>query len=120
MRFAAGLGIAAFALIATTGTGYAQVDPFAREIETKYIFGFTQGSGIGLEGENEFSADTVARMGKSGSRYFGSETKLEYEFTPNQYIQIEFGPFISGHSINNIAGLNNLNQATLGGFFGEL
>src|SRR5512147_2340868 len=34
-----------------------------RDVETKYIFGFTEGSGIGLEGEKEFSIDTVARIG---------------------------------------------------------
>ena len=28
------------------------------EIETKYIFGFTTGSGIGIEGEKEFTIDT--------------------------------------------------------------
>src|SRR5580765_5621012 len=50
------------------------------EIETKYIFGFTEGSGIGLEGEKEFSLETVARIGKAGGRYWASETKLEYEF----------------------------------------
>jgi len=26
-----------------------------RDVETKYIFGFTEGSGVGLEGEKEFS-----------------------------------------------------------------
>ena len=33
-----------------------------RELETKYIFGFTTGSGIGLEGEKEFTIDTVGRI----------------------------------------------------------
>jgi hypothetical protein len=91
-----------------------------RDIETKYIFGFTEGSGIGLEGEKEFSVDTVTRMGKGGGRYWASETKLEFEFTPNQYIQLEFGPFISGHSIRNVAGLTDLSQVAFGGFFGEI
>ena len=62
------------------------------EIETKYIFGFTEGSGIGLEGEKEFSPETVINFGKRDGRYAVSETKFEYEFTPNQYIQIELGP----------------------------
>jgi hypothetical protein len=91
-----------------------------REIETKYIFGFTEGSGVGLEGEKEFSVETEARLGKSGGRYFGSESKLEFEFTPNQYIQLEFGPFLSGHSISNVRDLDDRNQFGLGGFFGEI
>ena len=34
-----------------------------KDIETKYIFGFTEGSGIGIEGEKEVSVDTVGRFG---------------------------------------------------------
>jgi hypothetical protein len=94
--------------------------PNWREIETKYIFGFTSGSGVGLEGEKEFSIDTAARMGKSGGRYFGSESKLEYEFTPNQYIQLEFGPFVSAHNIANVTDLDDRRQIGFGGFFGEV
>lgn len=55
-----------------------------REIETKYIFGFTTGSGIGLEGEKEFTTDTIGRFGKRGGRYSATETKYEFEFTPSQ------------------------------------
>ena len=47
-----------------------------RDVETKYVFGFTEGSGIGLEGEKEFSVDTEARIGKRDGRYQASETKL--------------------------------------------
>lgn len=91
-----------------------------REIETKYIFGFTEGSGVGLEGEKEFSVDTDARIGKSGGRYFASESKLEFEFTPNQYIQLEFGPLVSAHSISNVRDLDDRQQLGVGGFFGEI
>src|SRR5690348_4005386 len=93
---------------------------FAREIETKYVFGFTEGSGIGLEGEKEFSFDTEARIGKSGGHYWGSESKLEYEFTPNQFVQFEFGPFISAHSIHGVTDLDDRDQIAFGGFFGEI
>lgn len=95
-------------------------DPYLRDIETKYIFGFTEGSGIGLEGEKEFVLDTVARMGKQGSRYWGSESKVEYELTPNQYVQFELGPFVSAHYIKNVSDLDNRNQLAIGGFFGEI
>ncbi len=91
-----------------------------REIETKYVFGFTEGSGIGLEGEKEFSVDTQARMGKGGSQYWGSETKLEFEFTPNQYVQFELGPFVSAHKISNVDGLDERSQVAFGGLFGEV
>jgi hypothetical protein len=113
--------IAAFFFTTISFTAYAQdSDPFLREIETKYVFGFTEGSGIGLEGEKEFSLDTEARLGKKGGHYWGSESKLEFEFTPSQYIQFEFGPFISAHRIKDVTDLDNRNAVEFGGIFGEL
>src|SRR3954452_8975384 len=90
------------------------------EIETKYIFGFTTGSGIGLEGEKEFSVDTIGRFGKRDGRYGATETKYEFEFTPNQFIQIEFGALGSTHSIGGVTDLDNRNQVALAGAFAEL
>lgn len=112
---------AACVLVALSGAASAQsANANWREIETKYIFGFTGGSGIGLEGEKEFVVDTQARIGKSGGRYFASESKLEFEFTPNQYIQLEFGPFVSAHNISNVPDRDDRRQFGLGGFFGEI
>ena len=91
-----------------------------RDVETKYIFGFTEGSGIGLEGEKEFSWESVARFGKADGRYWASETKLEYEFTPNQYVQFELGPLVSTHNIKNVTDFENRSQVAFGGFFGEI
>ena len=56
------------------------------EIETKYIFGFTTGSGIGIEGEKEFTIDSIGRFGKRDGHYAATETKYEYEFTPSQFV----------------------------------
>ena len=105
-------------LMATTGAK-AQDTGVYREIETKYIFGFTEGSGIGLEGEKEVSTETVAGFGKRDGRYGVSETELEYEFTPNQYVQIELGPLMSTYNISNVTGLDNRNQLKFDGFFTE-
>ena len=90
------------------------------EIETKYIFGFTTGSGIGLEGEKEFSPETIINFGKRDGRYAVSETKFEYEFTPNQYIQIELGPIASYYDVRNVTGLDDMNAVKWNGFFAEL
>ena len=84
-----------------------------KEIETKYIFGFTTGSGIGLEGEKEFTIDTMGRFGKRDGRYNATETKYEFEFTPSQLVQIEFGALGSTH---NIAGVTDLDDRKPGAF----
>jgi hypothetical protein len=94
--------------------------PVFRDVETKYIFGFTEGSGIGLEGEKEFSLDTEAKIGKRDGHYWASETKFEYEFTPNQYVQFELGPFMSIDSIHNVTGFDDQSQVGFGGVFGEI
>src|SRR5215475_13941196 len=91
-----------------------------QDVETEYIFGFTEGWGVGLEDEKEFELDTVARFGKADGRYSASQTKLEYEFTPNQYVQFELGPLVSTHYIKNVTDLDNRNQIAFGGFFGEM
>jgi hypothetical protein len=90
-----------------------------REIETKYIFGFTIGSGIGLEGEKEFTVDSIGRFGKRDGSYAATETKYEFEFTPSQFIQIEFGAIGSTHNIGGATGLDDRNQVALGGAFAE-
>ena len=107
-------------LIALSNPGAARAQDGFYEVETKYIFGFTEGSGIGLEGEKEFSTETVARIGKADGRYCASETKLEYEFTPNQYVQFELGPLVSTHKIKNVTDLDNRNDVAMSGFFGEV
>jgi hypothetical protein len=108
------------ALIALSDTYSACAQDGFYEVETKYIFGFTEGSGVGLEGEKEFSAESIARIGKADGRYWASETKLEYEFTPNQYVQFELGPLVSAHVIKNVTDLENRNNLAMSGFFGEV
>ncbi|HKA70519.1 MAG TPA: hypothetical protein VKE26_01870 [Xanthobacteraceae bacterium] len=89
------------------------------EIETKYIFGFTEGSGVGLEGEKELSSDTIARFGKRDGQYAATETKWEFEYTPNQYVQLELGPLTASHYIRDVTDLDNRNTFRPSGFFGE-
>ena len=51
--------VGAFALLWLGGAARAEEAESWKEIETKYIFGFTTGSGIGLEGEKEFTPGMV-------------------------------------------------------------
>ena len=113
--------IAALFFVANCFGAHAQDAPAVyRDVETKYIFGITVGSGIGLEGEREFSPVTVMRFGKRDGRYQAGETKLEYEFTPNQYVQFELGPMVSWHNIKGVTDLDDRKQSEFSGFFGEI
>jgi hypothetical protein len=115
--------IAIFAIVFLlwcSGAARAEDASSWHDIETKYIFGFTIGSGIGLEGEKEFTVDSIARFGKRDGHYAASETKYEFEFTPTQFIQIEFGALGSTHNIGGVSGLDDRNQVAASGAFAEL
>ena len=101
------------------GVGRAEDASSWRDIETKYIFGFTTGSGIGLEGEKEFTTDTIGRFGKRDGHYAATETKYEFEFTPSQFIQIEFGALGSTHNIGSVTDFDDRNQVAVSGAFAE-
>ena len=88
-----------------------------KDIETKYIFGFTTGSGIGLEGEKEFTVDAIGRFAKRDGHYAATETKYEFEFSPSQFIQIEFGALGSTHNIGGVTDLDDRRQVALSGAF---
>ena len=120
VRCACGALLAALSFIVFNAAHAQDAAPFFRDIETKYVFGFTEGSGIGLEGEREVSLESTAKIGKRDGRYFAGESKLEYEFTPNQYVQFEFGPMVSVHNIKDVTDLDNRNQAAFSGAFGEV
>ena len=108
------------ALFGCADNARAQDTSTWKDIETKYIFGFTTGSGIGLEGEKEFTLDAAGRFGKRDGHYAATETKYEFEFTPTQFIQIEFGALGSTHNIGGVADLDDRRQVALSGAFAEL
>jgi hypothetical protein len=114
MTFAAGLTLSSARHVR------AYDDSAFREIETKYIFGFTEGSSIGLQGEKEFSSETVTALGKRDGRFFATQTKLEFEHTPTQFVQVEFGALAASHDIENVTGLDDRRSVSFGGLFGEL
>lgn len=111
---------AAAALVLTNPvSAIAQSDSAFHELETKYLFGsFTIGSSTGIEGEKAIEPDTRANFGKRGGRYGVTETELEFEYTPNQYVELELGPTISYYNINGVSGLADRNMGTVNGFVG--
>lgn len=115
----ASFATAATTLILTFAAQAQDADSF-HEIETKYIFGnFTVGSSTGIEGEKAFEPETEAGFGKRGGHYAASQTTLEYEFTPTQYMQIELGPTVSYYNIGGVPGLDDRNIAAINGFEAE-
>jgi hypothetical protein len=119
-RHAAAALLACTSLLGVAGNARADDASTWLEIETKYIFGFTTGSGIGIEGEREFTVDSIGRFGKRDGHYAATETKYEYEFTPSQFVQIEFGALGSTHDVGAMSDLDSRNAAGFAGGFAEL
>lgn len=88
--------------------------------ETRDIFGFTDGSGVGNAGDKEIELDTEARFGKRDGRYAAADSKLSFEYTPNRSVQVAFGPFLSAYSVSGVTGLDDRHRATFGGLGGEI
>jgi len=115
-----GCGCAAALVMANANSADAQDAGAFHEIETKYIFGnFTVGSAIGIEGEKAIEPDTQANFGKRGGRYAVTQTELEFEYTPTQFMQIELGPTVSYYNIHGVPGLDDRNTGGVNGFEAE-
>jgi hypothetical protein len=95
----------------------AQDDAAFHELETKYIFGsFTVGSSTGIEGEKSFESENLISLGKRSGRYGALQSVFEFEYTPNQFMQVEFGPIVSAYDIRGVPGLDDRSSAGIGGF----
>src|ERR1039458_6228043 len=83
----------------------AAIDPF-HELETKYIFGFTEGSDIEAEGEKAIEFETTAAFGMRGGSFSAIEQEVEFENTPTQFFQYELSAHGLLQSVNNVDGLD--------------
>lgn len=90
-----------------------------REIETKYLFGFTTGSDIGLEGEKEVSFETEVNVGKHSGDYAALLHRLEFEYTPTQFLQVELSALATSLRIKDVPSLENRNESDFAGLSAE-
>ena len=75
---------------AAASAQYATPDSF-RELESKYIFGFTVGSDIGPEGERALELTAGAAFQKRTGSFGALEQEVELEYNPTDSFQIEPG-----------------------------
>jgi len=59
------------------------------EIETKNLFGFTEGSDIDMPGEKELEWETQTAARKRDGKYFTAEHHFAYGFNPNDRMHFE-------------------------------
>jgi hypothetical protein len=94
-------------------------DPF-HELESKYLFGFTEGSDIGEQGERSVEFENTAAFAKRGGRYSAVEQEIEYESVPTQNFGYELSAHAMTHDIKNVDGLGDLSGVNFSGLSTEL
>lgn len=94
-------------------------DPY-HELETKYLFGFTEGADIGAEGEQSVEFETTTQFGRRGGHYATVEQEIEYEGVPSQYFGFELSAHTFGYSIGGVQGLTDASGLNVSGLSAEL
>jgi hypothetical protein len=85
------------------------------ELESKYIFGFTEGSDIGFEGERAIVSNSNLFFQRRHGSYNALEEEIEYETNPTPDLQLE--PTVHGvyHQVQGIDGFANFTGVNFGG-----
>ncbi|HEX4645665.1 MAG TPA: hypothetical protein VH598_08650, partial [Verrucomicrobiae bacterium] len=99
---------------AAASAQYATPDSF-RELESKYIFGFTTGSDIGEEGERELEFETNIAFQKRTGSYSQLGQEVELEYNPTDSFQIEVAAHGVANWISGVEGLDDRHGVNFGG-----
>jgi hypothetical protein len=127
---AAGWGGISVAAAQTASSGNAGVvlpslgqlstpDPY-HELETKYLYGFTEGADIGAEGEKSIELETTTELGLRTGTYGILEQELEFEGVPTQNFGYELSAHGLGFSVNNVDGMADAHGFNFSGLSAEL
>ena len=94
-------------------------DPY-HELETKYLFGFTEGADIGAQGEQSVEFESTTQFGRRYGQYGTLEQEVEYESVPSQYFGYELSAHGMGYSVHDVNGAANTQGANFSGLSTEL
>jgi hypothetical protein len=91
----------------------------AREIDTQFIFGWTQGADVGEAHEQELEFQNNIFVSKRAGRYAAVQSQMRYETAPIENLRLELGaPFI-GHDISGVPGLDHRSTLAFQGLSAE-
>jgi len=89
-------------------------------VNTRYIFGFTEGADTERKGEREIENDTFARSNKRAGSFTALQNKTEFEYGVTNDLTVALGSFASYYRIDDVPDLDNKNQAAFDGFSAEV
>ncbi len=90
------------------------------EAESKYMFGFIDGSDIGNEGEKAIEYEATGSFRKRGGRYTAIEHELAFEHVLTQNFSYELSAHGLTHSISGVEGLGDRNSTQFSGASAKL
>ena len=90
------------------------------EAESKYMFGFIDGSDIGNEGEKAFEYEATGSFQKRGGHYTAIEHEFAFEHVPTQNFAYELSAHAVTHSIGNVEDLDDRNSTQFSGASAKL
>lgn len=90
------------------------------DVNTRYIFGFTEGADTERKGERELENDTVLRSSKRSGSFTALQNKTEFEYGVSNDFTIAGGVFASYHRIGDVPDLDNTNRTAFDGFSAEV
>ena len=96
----------------------APPDPY-HELETNYLFGFTEGADIGAEGEKSIEFESTAELGLRGGHYGSLEQEVEFEGVPSQFWAYELSAHTMGYAVHDVDGLANAQGVNFSGLSAE-
>jgi hypothetical protein len=88
----------------------------AGDVDTQFIFGFTQGADVGELGEKEIESETVGRFAKTDGSFAVLTSNLRAEFVPYENFRFEVGAIVNYSSISGVSGLDDRSDVQFAGF----
>ncbi|GJD94579.1 hypothetical protein [Methylobacterium iners] len=104
-------------LLAVAGQGPASAEPHG--IDTEHLFGFTEGSDIGVPGERELESETTSRVGKRGGRFRAFDSGLALKMPLTDWFRVAPGISFAAYDIGGVPGLADRSVGTFSGAFVE-
>jgi len=107
--------IAALSLITVLGAsslGASSVKAGDR-VDSEHLFGFTEGSDIGAQGEREFKSETTLRTGKATGSYTAGTSEAELKYTLWHNLRFSAGATLAHFDINGVPGIADANRAAI-------
>jgi len=89
-------------------------------INTRYIFGFTEGADTERAREKEIENDLQGRLAKRAGTYTALQNKSEFEYGVTDNLLVEFGLFSSYHWIKDVPDFEDRNGGRFDGAFAEV